>query len=80
LLSAAIVAELISDPEGDWGEYWRGKPLTQKKLAELLRNFGVHSQEVRPPDGPRGMGYRRVWLEDAWSRYLSADTHAPPPG
>jgi Protein of unknown function (DUF3631) len=74
------VAELIQDPEGPWIEWSRGKPLTQNKLAKLLGNFGVHSQNVKPPGSSEGKGYRRVWLEEPWSRYLSDDTHTGPEG
>jgi putative DNA primase/helicase len=75
MLSATIVAELVQDPEGLWVEYSRGKPLTQNKMAKLLGNFGVHSQEVHPPGVSHGKGYKRVWLEESWSRYLPDDTH-----
>jgi hypothetical protein len=70
MLSATIVAELVQDPEGPWVEYSRGKPLTQNKLAKLLGNFGVHSQNVQPEGMSQGKGYKLVWLEEVWSRYL----------
>jgi hypothetical protein len=78
LLSVTIVGELVADPEGPWIEYSRGKPMTQNRLAKLLGNFGVYSETVHPSEGPHGRGYKRVWLEDAWERYLPG-TPSPPP-
>jgi hypothetical protein len=72
--SDTIVAELVQDPEGPWAEYSRGKPLTQNKLAKLLGNFGVHSQNVQPEGMSQARGYKRVWLEEVWSRYLPDET------
>nr|MBA2536931.1 DUF3631 domain-containing protein [Actinomycetota bacterium] len=63
--SAALVAALNDLPESPWAEFTRGRPLTQRKLADLLRPFGVC---------PHSNGTRRVYLassfEDPFRRYL----------
>jgi putative DNA primase/helicase len=73
--SADLVAKLVADPEGPWANWKRGKSLTQKQLAGLLRPFGIIPEEVHPEgrDGPHGKGYKRTSLEEAWAAYL------PPP-
>jgi putative DNA primase/helicase len=68
--SADLVAKLVADPERPWAEWSRGKPLTQKQLAGLLRPFGIISEEVHPPGQPHGKGYKRIRFEEAWAAYL----------
>jgi hypothetical protein len=77
LLSAVIVEELKSDPEKPWIEYARGKPLTQGRLARLLRAYKITSQSVWTTGSVSGKGYRRADFADAWDRYLRAE---PPIG
>jgi hypothetical protein len=80
MLGATIVEELKQDPEGHWIEFSRGKPLTQSRMARMLSNFGVHSNTVWTSPTTQGKGYRRVWFEDAWARYLpNADEDAADP-
>jgi len=74
MLGATIVEELKQDPEGPWVEFSRGKPITQSRMARMLSNFGVHSNTVWPSPAVQGKGYRRIWFEDVWARYLPDDT------
>jgi len=68
--SADLVALLITDPERPWAEWKRGKPLTQKQLAGLLRPFGIISETVHMAGQPDAKGYRRSRFEEAWEAYL----------
>jgi putative DNA primase/helicase len=68
--SADLVSKLVADAERPWAEWSRGKPLTQKQLAGLLRPFGIISEEVHPPGQPHGKGYKRIRFEEAWGAYL----------
>ncbi len=70
MLSAVLVAKLCEDQEGPWVEYSNGKPLTQAKLARLLRPYSIITEEVHPPEVKHGKGYKRVRFEDAFERYL----------
>jgi putative DNA primase/helicase len=70
--SLAIVAELNLDREGVWCEYYRGGPITQKQVAELLNDYEIRSVNVGPKRA-RGKGYRCEDFEDAWARYLPPD-------
>jgi hypothetical protein len=76
--SRALVAELNADLEGPWCEWKRGKPLTQKQLAGLLRGFGIISTTVHPAGEPDAKGYRRADFEDLWRRYLPSETSKCP--
>jgi hypothetical protein len=72
VFSAVLIEQLTADPERPWAEWSRGKPLTQKQLAGLLRPFGITSRTVYPSgrSGPQGKGYTRASLETAWAAYL----------
>jgi uncharacterized protein DUF3631 len=72
LLSRVIVERLTDDPERPWAEYKRGKPLTQKQLANVLGGYRIWSVEVHPAEGKHGKGYRRDQFVEAWDRYLSS--------
>jgi putative DNA primase/helicase len=69
ILSHALVTKLAEDHEAPWIEFSRGKPITERKLAQLLGPYHIISQKIST-GGVRGMGYLRVWFEDAWTRYL----------
>src|SRR5262249_24608806 len=69
-------------PEKPWVEWSRGKPITEKALAALLREYNIVSKGVGPK-GAQAKGYRRADFEDAWERDLGAEEagrkprHAP---
>jgi Protein of unknown function (DUF3631) len=78
-----LITGLLADPEAAWSEWPPDKPrgpITQKGIAELLREYQILSKTV----GPRreAKGYRKVDFEDAWTRYPApskddADAHTP---
>ena len=68
-LSTERLCELLAeDEEAPWAEF-RGKPITARVLARLLRPFGVRSGTVRLSDDTTAKGYKREQFEDAWKRY-----------
>jgi Protein of unknown function (DUF3631) len=71
--SADIVKKLVDDSEKSWGEAFRGKPLTQNRLARALGSYTppIISQNVTPPGGTEAKGYRRSDFEEAWAIYVS---------
>jgi putative DNA primase/helicase len=68
--SEDLTLALVGLEERPWAEYSHGKPLTQAKLARLLRPFGVVSGSVRLPDGRTPKGYVLERFTDAFARYL----------
>lgn len=71
LSSASLVASLNDLPESPWGEWSKGKGLTQNRLAGLLRRFNVRSRTIRLDDETTPKGYLREQFSDAWNRYLA---------
>jgi len=67
--SAELVEKLISIEEHPWGDWKRGKPITQNSLAKLLKPFEIFPKEIRLGDKvPRG--YEIGQFTDAFRRYL----------
>jgi hypothetical protein len=75
LASAVLVARLNALDESPWGEWSKGRGLTQNKLARLLRDFEIRSRSIRLEDGATPKGYLRGQFLDAWNRYLPPKPH-----
>ena len=75
--SAELVQTLHALEDRPWGEWKRGKPISQHQLARLLRKFSIVPTQGRNPDGSRVRGYRRSDFEDAFTRYLPSDSGQP---
>ena len=58
--------------EAPWADP-RGTPLNARGLAQRLRQYEIHSTDVRVGDW-HGKGYKRADLWDAWARYLPPDS------
>ena len=63
--SSELLDRLLELPEAPWLEYRHGKPLTTRRMADLLKPFGVE-----PVRGSAGSFYHRHDLADALARYL----------
>jgi hypothetical protein len=70
--SAAVIKHLTADPEKPWAEWSRGKPITEKGVAGLLREYRIRSTDVGP-EHHRVKGYRWADFEDAWRRYCDPE-------
>lgn len=69
--TAEILDLLFSLDESPWGDL-RGKPLDARRLASLLRPYGISRKTIRTQTGT-AKGYAREDLHDAWLRYLPKD-------
>jgi hypothetical protein len=67
--SQTLIEELVTMPESEWAEWSKGKGISQKQLANMLKPFHIFPQQVRV-NGHQVRGYLRAQFEDAWSRYL----------
>jgi hypothetical protein len=74
ILSAILIEALRALPESPWAAEIE---LNQRKLARMLKGFGIRTRTVRAVDG-RGQGYVREELRAAFERYLPLE--APTPG
>jgi hypothetical protein len=67
---------LIADEERPWAAYGRsGKPITDRKIAELLRPFGIISGTVRIGQ-MTNKGYKPTAFEEAWQRWGVVGIHS----
>ncbi len=67
--SAGLAEALAADAGARWCEYNRGKPITQRQLARLLRPFAIVPNSVRLDDGSTPKGYLLEDFADAFKRY-----------
>jgi hypothetical protein len=77
--TSVLIERLKADPEAPWAEYG-GTGLTAMRLATLLREYDITSQNIRfgPPHG-QVKGYQRDDFSDAWQRYCPDIGPARPP-
>jgi len=64
-----LIERLSQIEEAPWGSFCDGRPITPRKLANLLRPFGI-----KPTHQKAGNGYLRKDFQDAWKRYLPGET------
>lgn len=69
ILSAAAVGYLVEMEERPWPEYSRGKPITARQVAALLRRFGIKPNVLRAGE-ERARGYDKADFNNAFARYL----------
>jgi uncharacterized protein DUF3631 len=72
LTTKAILERLTADPEKPWAEWSRGKPINDRGLADLLREYRIISKTVGP-EKQRAKGYRKADFIDVWERYLAPE-------
>jgi Protein of unknown function (DUF3631) len=69
--------DLDESPWPEWGK--RGRGLSAKTLADLLRAFGIRSRSIKLKGGSSAKGFLSKQFEDAWTRYLPSDPSKTPP-
>lgn len=76
LTTAETLTALHGLEESDWADL-DGKPLDARRLAKMLKPYGVESRSINQPNGSvvKGLPHHRPGgLADAWQRYLPAAT------
>lgn len=76
--SATLIEELTNDDEAGWSTYNRGKEITPRQVATLLKPYGIIPKTVRLGHNETPKGYDRAQFEDAFARYLP-EPAAPEP-
>jgi putative DNA primase/helicase len=70
-VGSADLAQRLIELEGrPWAEFDHGRPLTQNRLARLLKPLGIGPENVGP-ENSRVRGYKRHQFQDAFERYLA---------
>ena len=73
IASDTLIERLVEITPRPWAEYGRsGKPITQNKLARLLKPPGIAPVQIRV-EGEKARGYERHQFEDAFARYLASE-------
>lgn len=66
--SQDLIVALCKDEDSEWLRFEKNRPISSVDLARILHTFGVQPAPIW--FGPKqARGYRREWLEDAFSRY-----------
>lgn len=68
-----LLDELTRLTERPWPEWRKGKPISPRSIARLLRPFGVSSRTIRFPVGGPQKGYLKSDFENSFSRYISPE-------
>jgi hypothetical protein len=66
--SIDLVHKLNQNPEWEWSEWNRGKGLTSRQAAEMLREFRIRPRTLREGSATF-KGYEREWFERSWKAY-----------
>ena len=67
--SADLVSRLARLEDRPWADWRNGCPISQARVATLLRPFGIYPTKLRFGHKTAN-GYTRRMFADAWSRYL----------
>jgi hypothetical protein len=76
--SGELVKSLLEIEDSPWPDLGRGKPLTQNKMAGLLKQYSIRPHNVRLSTDETPKGYERSDFDDAWKRYLDEALSKPP--
>ena len=66
-----LLRRLCERDESPWADI-KGKPLTGRALAVMLKHYRIKSNSDVKIDGINRKGYRKSDFEDPWKRYLPA--------
>ena len=69
LFTSVLLQRLVQQEEAPWGDL-RGRPLDARRLASLLKPYGIASKSHRI-GAENAKGYERADFADAWGRYLT---------
>ncbi|PZW52442.1 uncharacterized protein DUF3631 [Pseudomonas sp. URMO17WK12:I6] len=73
LATATLLEALAENEEAPWAVWNRGKPMSAHQLAKRLSEFGIKPTTIRIGlQTPKG--YKREQFEEAFERYLPADS------
>lgn len=71
IFSHDLITALNEDNEANWVTWNKGRGITARNLAKLLKEFGIVSNTIRIGMTERAKGYIKDQFSDAFTRYLS---------
>jgi hypothetical protein len=78
LPTLALLSLLNQIEESPWATWSRGFALDARRLARLLRPFGVVSRNMRLDEGIVVKGYKLADFQESWATYVPEDSAATP--
>jgi putative DNA primase/helicase len=76
ITTQALITALCADEERPWATWNKGKSISDRQVAKLLKQFPIVSEDVRPPGQGHAKGYKKARFLDPFERYLSPTNHA----
>jgi hypothetical protein len=80
--SVDLVDELVADATAPWATYNKGKQISERQVAGLLKPYGIKPRTIRLDDGTdkgtTAKGYLLEWFSDAFARYCASSTEEHP--
>jgi Protein of unknown function (DUF3631)/Primase C terminal 2 (PriCT-2) len=70
ITTKALIEALCADEERPWATWNKGKPISDRQVAKLLKQFVILSEDIHPPEGKHAKGYKLIRFQDAFERYL----------
>jgi Protein of unknown function (DUF3631) len=76
--SAGLVEDLVADATAPWATWNKGKPISQRQVGNLLKDYGIKPKTIRLDDGSFPKGYLLEWFADVFSRFNVSIGDLPP--
>src|SRR5262249_53927701 len=78
ITSAGLITDLTADETAPWATYNKGKPISQRQVAGLLKSYGIKPKVIRLDDGSTPRGYLLEWFTDVFERFCTSSGTQPP--
>jgi hypothetical protein len=78
ITSAGLITDLVTDETAPWATYNKGKPISQRQVAGLLKPYGIKPGTIRLDDDSTPKGYLSEWFTDVFSRLYTPSSPRNP--
>jgi Protein of unknown function (DUF3631) len=78
IISAGLVEDLVDDATAPWATYNKGKPISQRQVAKLLKPYGITPKVIKLASGSTARGYLLEWFADAFERHCTPSSPENP--
>ena len=78
ITSAGLITDLVADETAPWATYNKGKPISQRQVAGLLKPYGIKPKTIRLDDGGYPKGYLLEWFTDVFERFCTSSSPQTP--
>lgn len=78
ITSAGLITDLVADETAPWATYNKGKPISQRQVAGLLKPYEIKPGTIRLNDDSTPKGYLSEWFTDVFSRLYTPSSPRNP--